>query len=209
MVGIVGAAVLMMVWQPRVARTAIVAAVAMLLVAPAIYSATVWQVPVNGTFPVAGPYIEDDVESLGIPLDQVPIYRQLLVYVRAHQPASRWDVLTQGATTAAPLTLLGGRVGALGGYGTIDPVLEPPALAQLVARGEIRYVALGGGYATRGGNASSTVVAAACTPVAPAKWRSPQNIGSPGHPSIVYPHGGWNLQLYDCAGRSREIVAAH
>ena len=53
MVGIVGAAVLMMAWQPRVARTAILAAVAMLLVAPAVYSATVWQVPVNGTFPAS------------------------------------------------------------------------------------------------------------------------------------------------------------
>jgi 4-amino-4-deoxy-L-arabinose transferase-like glycosyltransferase len=208
MIGIVGAAVLMMAWQPPVARTAIVVAVAMLLVAPAVYSATVWQVPVNGTFPAAGPYIEDDIESLGIPLDQVPIYSQLLVYVRAHHPSSRWDVLTQGATTAAPLTLLGGRVAALGGYGTIDPVLEPPALAQLVARGAIRYVALGGGYATRGGNAASTAVAAACTPVPPSSWRSPQNIGSVEHPLLVYPHGGWNLQLYDCAGRSSELAGA-
>jgi len=205
-IGVVGAAVVMMAWQPHVARTSIVAAVAMLLVAPAVYSATVWQVPVNGTFPAAGPYIEDDIEALGIPLDQVPIYRQLIVYVRAHHPSSRWDLLTQGATTAAPLTLLGGRVGALGGYGTIDPVLEPPALAQLVARGEVRYVALGGGYATRGGNAASTDIAAACTPVAPARWRSPQNIGLPGHPLYVYPHGGWNLQLYDCAGRSNELA---
>ena len=209
MIGVVGAAVVMMVWHPRVARVAIVAGLAMALVAPAVFSATVWQVPVNGTFPAAGPYIEDDIEGLGIPLDQVPIYRQLLAYVRSHKPASRWDVLTQGATTAAPLTLLGGRVAALGGYGTIDPVLEPPALAALVTRGEIRYVALGGGYATRGGNAASTSVAAACTPVAPARWRSPQDIGSPGHPLLVYPHGGWNLQLYDCAGRTSEIEAVH
>ena len=83
------------------------------------------------------------------------------------------------------------------------------ALARLVALGQVRYVALGGGYATRGGNAASTAVAAACTPVAPARWRSPQNIGSPGHPLYVYPHGGWNLQLYDCAGRTSELAAAH
>jgi 4-amino-4-deoxy-L-arabinose transferase-like glycosyltransferase len=209
MIGVVGAAVLMMAWQPRVARSAIVAAVAMLLVAPAIFSATVWQVPVNGTFPAAGPYIEDDTEALGVPLDQVPIYRELLAYVRAHQSGTRWDLLTQGATTAAPLTLLGGRVGALGGYGTIDPVLEPVALARLVTTGEIRYIALGGGYATRGGNAASTAVAAACTPVAPSRWRSPQNIGVPGDPLYVYPHGGWNLELYDCAGRTSELAAVH
>lgn len=210
MIGVVGAAVVMMLWHPRVGRAAILAGLAILLVAPAVFSATVWQVPVNGTFPAAGPYIEDDTEGLGIPLDQVPIYRELLVYVHEHQPTSRWDLLTQGATTAAPLTLLGGRVAALGGYGTIDPVLEPPALARLVALGQVRYVALGGGYATRGGNAASTAVAAACTPVPPARWRSPQNIGlSPGHPLFVYPHGGWNLQLYDCAGRTSELAAAH
>ena len=209
MIGVVGAALMMMVWQPRVSRPAIVAAVAILMVAPAVFSATVWEVPVNGTFPAAGPYIEDDTEGLGIPLDQVPIYSELIAYVRSHQPGTRWDLLTQGATTAAPLTLLGGKVAALGGYGTIDPVLEPPQLAALVADGEVRYVALGGGYATRGGNAASTAVAAACTPVAPSRWRSPQNIGVPGHPLYVYPHGGWNLQLYDCAGRTSELAASH
>ena len=209
MIGVIGAAIVMMLWQPRVARAAVATGVAMLLVAPAIFSATVWQVPVNGTFPAAGPYIEDDTESLGIPLDQVPIYQQLLAYVHTHQATKRWDLLTQGATTAAPLTLLGGRVAALGGYGTIDPVLEPPALADLVSRGEVRYVALGGGYATRGGNAASTAVKNACTPVPPGDWRSPQNIGSVSQPLYVYPHGGWNLQLFDCAGRTSELAASH
>jgi len=66
LVGVVGGAVVMMLWHPRVARAAIVVGLAMLLVVPAIYSATTWQVPVNGTFPTAGPYIEDDTEALGI-----------------------------------------------------------------------------------------------------------------------------------------------
>jgi len=208
LVGVIGAAIVMMIWEPHVTRVAIVAGLAVLLVAPALYSASTWEVPVNGTFPAAGPYIEDDVESLGIPLDQVPIYGQLLRFLHTHGPPRRWDLFTQGATTAAPLTLLGGRVAALGGYGTIDPVLEPAALAALVARGEVRYIALGGGYATRGGNAASTAVAAACLPVPPALWRSPQNIGTPAHPLYVYPHGGWNLQLYDCAGRSAQLAAS-
>jgi 4-amino-4-deoxy-L-arabinose transferase-like glycosyltransferase len=209
LVGIVGGAVVMMLWHPRVARAAIVVGLGMLLVVPAIYSATTWQVPVNGTFPTAGPYIEDDTEALSIPTDQIPIYRQLLLYVRAHQPPSRWDVLTQGATTAAPLTLLGGRVAALGGYGTIDPVLTPSELAELVRRGELRFVALGGGYARNGGNAASTAVAHACTEIPAPSWRSPQNIGTPGHPDYVYARGGWNLILYDCAGRTAQLAAEH
>ena len=208
LVAVVGAAVIMMLWQPPVAATAIVVGLGALLVVPAVYSATVWQVPVNGTFPAAGPYIEDDTEGLGIPPDFVPVYNQLIRYVRAHQPPSRWDLFTQGATTAAPLTLLGGRVAALGGYGTFDPVLEPPALAALVSAGEVRYVALGGAYSSRGGNAASTAVAHTCRPVAPSRWRSPQNVGTPGHPLYVYPRGGWNLLLYDCSGRTAELAAA-
>jgi 4-amino-4-deoxy-L-arabinose transferase-like glycosyltransferase len=207
LIGIVGAGVVMMLWQPRAAAAAIAAGLGALLVVPAIYSATVWQVPVNGTFPVAGPYIQDDTESLGIPLDVVPVYQGLLRYVKAHQTPRRWDLLTQGSTTAAPLTLLGGRVAALGGYGTTDPVLEPRGLAALVSRGEVRFVALGGGYASRGGNAASTAVAHACRKVAPSRWRKPQNVGTAGHPIYTYPRGGWNLALYDCAGRTSEIAA--
>jgi 4-amino-4-deoxy-L-arabinose transferase-like glycosyltransferase len=209
LVGVVGAAVVMMLWQPRVARAAIAAGLGTLMIVPAVYSATVWQVPVNGTFPAAGPYVEDDTENLGIPNDDVPFYRQLLDYVRTHQPPSRWDLLTQGATTAAPLTLLGGRVAALGGYGTIDPVLEPKALAALVELHEVRFVALGGGYAMRGGNAASTAVAHACTEIAPSRWRAPQNLGTAADPDYVYLRGGWNLILYDCAGRTAQLAASH
>jgi 4-amino-4-deoxy-L-arabinose transferase-like glycosyltransferase len=207
LIGVVGAAVVMMFWHPRVTRAAIAAGLATLLVVPAIYSATVWQVPVNGTFPVAGPYIADDTENLGIPTDLVPNYRTLLLYVHAHESHTRWDLLTQGSTTAAPLTLLGGRAAALGGYGTTDPVLEPRQLAALVTAGELRFVALGGGYATRGGNAASTAVARACREVVPRKWRAPQNLGTPGHPHYAYVRGGWDLTLYDCAGRAAQIAA--
>jgi 4-amino-4-deoxy-L-arabinose transferase-like glycosyltransferase len=207
LVGVVGVAIVAMLWQPRVAPAAIAVGLAMLLVVPAIYSATVWQVPVNGTFPTAGPYIEDDTEALSIPTDQIPIFRQLLTYVRARDPGSRWDVLTQGATTAAPLTLLGGRVAALGGYGTIDPVLTPAQLAALVERGEVRFVALGGGYASNGGNAASTAVSRACREIPAPRWRSPQNIDPTGPPVYAYERGGWNLNLFDCTDRTAQLAA--
>ena len=178
------------------------------LLVPAIYSATVWQVPVDGTFPVAGPYIQDNVDSYGIPPDDVQSYRTLLAYVRPREPGARWDVLTQGSNTAAALILVGGRAAALGGYGTIDPVLSPAALAARISRGQARYVALGGGYASRGGNAASAAVAAACREVPFPAWRSPHNYGTSAHPDYRYPHGGWNLVLYDCAGREHALAAA-
>jgi hypothetical protein len=77
-----------------------------------------------------------------------------------------------------------------------------------VARGETRFVALGGGYASRGGNAASAAVANVCREVAPQHWRSPHNFGTAAHPRYAYPQGGWNLVLYDCAGRTRELAAA-
>jgi hypothetical protein len=198
-----------MLWRPRLRGAAIAAGLAVLLLVPAIYSATAWQVPVNGTFPVAGPYIADDTESLGIPADAVPGYLSLLRYVRAHQTPRRWDLFTQGSTTAAALTLLGGRVAAIGGYGTTDPVVEPAALASLVHRHEVRFVALGGGYATRGGNAASTAVAHSCRRIPASRWRRPQNTGTVAHPVYAYITGGWFLTLYDCAGDSPALALAH
>ena len=207
---VVGAAIVTMVWRPRLTIAALAVALSATLVFPAIYSATVWQVPVDGAFPVAGPYIADNLAtaSYGIPPDDVESYRTLLHYVRPREPGSRWDVLTQGSNTAAALTLIGGRAAALGGYGTTDPVLTPAALARIVAHGETRFVALGGGYASRGGNAASAAVAAVCRQIAPQHWRSPHNFGTAAHPRYAYPHGGWNLVLYDCAGRTRELAAA-
>jgi 4-amino-4-deoxy-L-arabinose transferase-like glycosyltransferase len=201
-------AVLVMVIFPRRAGYAIAAGVAASLVIPAIYSATVWQVPVNGTFPVAGPYIQDYQDALGIPPDDVASYRTLLAYARSRAPDSRWEVLTEGSQTAAVFILIGGRASALGGYGTLDPELTPKQLASLVEQGRARYVALGGGYASRGGNAASTAVAQACSVVPAPHWRSPFNFGTPQLPIYVYPRGGWNLRLYDCAGRAAQLAAA-
>src|SRR5262249_21770200 len=128
-----------MALSPRRAGYAMAIGVAVALVIPAIYSATVWQVPVNGTFPVARPYIQDDQNVYGIPPDDVESYRTMLAYARPREPGSTWEVLTQGSNTAAVFILLGGRAAAMGGYGTIDPALTPASLASLVARGRTRY----------------------------------------------------------------------
>jgi 4-amino-4-deoxy-L-arabinose transferase-like glycosyltransferase len=206
---VIALAIVVMLWRPRLRGAAIAAGLAALLLVPAIYSATVWEVPVNGTFPVAGPYIANDTESLGIPGDAIPGYVSLLRYVRAHQSPRRWDLFTQGSTTAAALILLGGRAAAIGGYGTTDPVVVPAELASFVHHHEVRFVALGGGYATRGGNAASTAVAHTCRRIPASRWRKPVNIGTPAHPVYAYIDGGWFLTLYDCAGDSPALAAAH
>ena len=117
-------------------------------------------------------------------------------------------MLTEGSNTAAVFTLLGGSAAAMGGYGTTDPALTPVKLAALIERGETRFVALGGGYASRGGNSASAAVAKVCRRLPPSRWRAKHNFGTAAQPDYAYPHGGWNLVLYDCAGRTRRLAAA-
>ena len=77
----------------------------------------------------------------------------------------------------------------------VDPALDGPGLARLVAGGQARYVLLGGEYSLRGGNLATHAVLRACTELAPPVWHSP----------VPYPFG---LALFDCAGHERALAAA-
>jgi hypothetical protein len=90
-------AIVIMAWRPAVA-----AALCVALAVPAVYSATVWEVPVNGPFPVAGPYIYDNRETLGIPLDEVAS-REIAQRGPGGEQAARWVSLADRivADTAA------------------------------------------------------------------------------------------------------------
>ncbi len=93
------------------------------------------------------------------------------------------------------MILFGLDAGALGGYSGTDPALDGPGLARLVARGEARYVLLGGEYSLRGGNRATKAVLRACTELAPSAWNSP----------VGYPFG---LVLFDCAGHAAALAAS-
>ncbi|MCW3019336.1 MAG: glycosyltransferase family 39 protein [Solirubrobacterales bacterium] len=166
-----------------------------LLVAPTVFAASTWQVPVEGTFPAAGPH---EAAALG-PLDTTPadlgLDRSLIRYLARQWTGTRWAVLTDAAPTAAPLILLGAHAGALGGYGGTDPALDGPTLARLVARHEARYVLLGGEYASRGGNLATKAVLRACKIVPAPIWHGPA-------PATIE-----TLVLFDCAGRERMLSA--
>jgi 4-amino-4-deoxy-L-arabinose transferase-like glycosyltransferase len=180
---------------PRLATPALALTLGVLLIAPLAYARTTWLAPVEGTFPVAGPrqdagYGGFDVNPVTVTLD-----RGLIAYLQAHGATRRWGVLTQASDTAAPMILLGFDAGALGGYSATDPALDGPGLARLVAKGEARYVVLGGAYTTRGGNPASAAVALACAPVPDRAWGQTQ-------------HSRTALVLYDCAGRERALAGA-
>ncbi len=178
----------------RWTRQAMALTLGLLLLAPAAYAATTWRFAVEGTFPAAGPRAAGAVGPLGLKPHDLFVTRALLDYVDAHHPGRRWNVLTEASNTSAPMILLGQDAGAMGGYSGNDPAMNGPGLARLVARGEARYVVLGGAYSERGGNAASNAVIESCRVIPAHAWQPP-----PINPNA--------LLLYDCAGREHALRA--
>jgi len=175
-------------------RQAMALTLGLLLLAPAAYATTTWHFAVEGTFPAAGPHAAGAVGPLGASPTNMRVIRALLDYVDTHHPSTRWNVLTEASNTAAPMILLGHDAGAMGGYSGNDPALNGPSLARLVARGQARYVVLGGAYSERGGNAASNAVIEACRVIPALAWQ-PRPVN---HNALL---------LYDCARRERALRA--
>jgi len=188
-------ATLVAVLVKRFARIGLAAVVALLLVAPTAYAATTWREPVEGTFPAAGPNVVPGNGGAELSRAQLATDDALDDYVLSHHPGTRYQLLTEASLTADSPILLGVRAAALGGYGGVDPALDGPGLAKLVASGEARYVLLGGGYSYRGGNKASTAAAIACPQVPLQVWRG------------AGAHNSRGLYLVDCGGRAAEPAA--
>ncbi len=211
--GAVVGGVALVVW-PRRSVAIVAALLGVLLLAPAAYSTTVWDGPVNGTFPAAGGSGAGP-GGPGGPGGRVPgggrtggagsSQAALARYVRSHDPGSRWDVLVQSAMQAAPLILDEHiRAASLGGFNGDDRVLDAAGLARLVARGEVRYVQSGASFPGRGGNGASTAVRSACREVPAAEWGGSASAAGSGGGG---PFGGGGT-LYDCRGAAAKLAAA-
>jgi 4-amino-4-deoxy-L-arabinose transferase-like glycosyltransferase len=170
-------------------------ALALLLVVPTAYASTTWLAPVESTFPAAGPKQTAGQGGYGLNARDLAITESVKSYVEAHGPGRRFALLTVAADTAAPYILQGMKAGAVAGYSGVDPILDGPGLARMVARREARYVLLGGEYSTRGGNRATKAVLAACRELSPGEWSSP----------VPYPFG---LVLFDCAGHERALASS-
>jgi 4-amino-4-deoxy-L-arabinose transferase-like glycosyltransferase len=194
--------------RPRWSTLAVTAGLTAMLLVPLAYSATVWQVPVDGTFPAAGPYTDSGLGGVGATTDDLHIYAKLIGFLDSHHATARWQVLTQAAVSAAPLILLGENAGSIGGYSTRIPVVTPRQLAVLVRRREARYVLLGGAYSSRGGNAASHAVALKCRFVPPHLWRPIAVVGTGKDRREFYPIGGLSYTLFDCAGHASALAAS-
>jgi 4-amino-4-deoxy-L-arabinose transferase-like glycosyltransferase len=193
--GFAGFALTMVLKQPRLGALAGGLVFALLLIVPGEYARTTWLAPVEGTFPAAGPKQTAGHGGVGINGKDLAIVHAVMSYVQAHEPTPRFELLTVAAETAAPYMLLGMKAGAIGGYSGIDPALDGPGLAKLVAKRQARWVLIGGEYSSRGGNGASKAVLKACRELVPAEWGSP----------IPYPLG---LVLFDCAGQEKALAEA-
>jgi 4-amino-4-deoxy-L-arabinose transferase-like glycosyltransferase len=180
--------------RTRFSTASLGAVLAVLLVAPGAYAGTTWRQPVEGTFPAAGPRVVSGNGGAELSQAQLATAESLMRYLLSHGGTGRIQLLTQASLTADSPILLGLRAAALGGYGGVDPALDGPGLARLVASRQARYLLLGGSYAYLGGNAASSAAARVCPQVPLSAWGG------------VLAHDTEGVYLLDCGGRARELA---
>ena len=159
--------------------------------APLVYSFTVWDAPVAGTFPTAGPYNYVGHGGVGLTPAELAVDQSLIRYLDSHGVTQPYALLTQSSDQADPLILLGLRATAVGGYNTTDPAMSGPQLATLVSEHRARYVLIAGPYASRGGNGASTAARLVCPEVVGSIWAAGTR--------------GASEYLVDCAGRANDL----
>jgi hypothetical protein len=179
----------------RRAGWAVAVAVAALLVAPLAYSFSVWDAPVAGTFPTAGPYNYVGHGGVGLTPAELSVDQSLIRYLQSHGDTQPYALLTQSSDQADPLILLGLRATAVGGYNTTDPAMSGTQLADLVSAHRARYVLIAGPYASRGGNGASTAARLVCPEVVGSIWAAGTR--------------GASEYLVDCAGQARNLRAPY
>lgn len=109
---------------------------------------------------------------------------KLNAFLLAHRGAARFIVAAPTTGLVAPVIVRTGQPAmAFGGFFGREPILPIDAFAEMVKRGEVRYVLLGGGRARQ--NGFTRWVLANGKPVSDSQWRS-------------LPFDGWRpIQLYD------------
>jgi len=87
----------------------------------------------------------------------------LVTYLEAHQGSAKYLVAASGSMTTAPIIIQTGKaVVTIGGFNGQDPAPTVSQLEQMVAKGELKYVLLGGGgggFGGPGGDSSSALQA--------------------------------------------------
>jgi hypothetical protein len=141
-----------------VRSAALAGAMAVLLIAPAVWSYDTVGHPANGTFPVGGPATRP-AQSSGGPRPGAAARRhrdrrrrahsamrrieRALVYVHRHGGRTL-AVSRQGGATAEIMILTGARLAGIGGFSGRESHMSLAWFASAVERGQIRWVFVGG-----------------------------------------------------------------
>jgi 4-amino-4-deoxy-L-arabinose transferase-like glycosyltransferase len=181
------------------------AGVALVLVAPTVWSWAGDRYAPAGTFPDARPATSSTLGGVsgqggfaafggtGGGLDEA-----MLAWLRNEQEEERWIVAVGSVQQASAAIIAGDSVMPMGGFTGSDPAMTTDRLTTLVRDGDLRFV-LTGGFGLGGGGAL-TAVTNACTEVPPTTW------GADGEQPAGGTGGG--STLYDCQDKADAIAQA-
>jgi 4-amino-4-deoxy-L-arabinose transferase-like glycosyltransferase len=191
------------------------AAMAAILLAPAMWTQGSVQAGVSGPLPFAAPQPVDlsvltgngitPNGGLQFPSTSVPA---LIRYLRAHRGNERWMVAVQSAAPAEELIIPSGEpVMAVGGFVGSDPILTEQQLRQLVRDGGVRYffmtVTAGGGIPGLFGNTAAVGwIPRLCTTIPVDVWQRGAGVNTAAPGTRAFPGGptASTFTLYDCKG---------
>jgi 4-amino-4-deoxy-L-arabinose transferase-like glycosyltransferase len=197
--GVVAVVLLVAVLLPggvggRVLAIALVAGLVVALLAPALWSFWAVRHHEDAAYAAAGPPLSGRARSgTGTGLGALPsgtmagLPAAELAWLRSQQQHERWMVAVPSDLIAADAIIAGDSVLPIGGFYGTDPAMTQSRLADLVSRGELRFVDTGG-FTLGDPNQIKQLVAQVCAKVPPTTWQST----APG-------------TLYDCAGRQDAI----
>ncbi|MFA5221298.1 MAG: glycosyltransferase family 39 protein [Methanoregula sp.] len=158
-------------------RVALIA-VALLFIAPVVWSSTPFAYGNNGILPFAGPQLERGVGGMG-PGNSIPGTTSgtlnLATYLLSHTTNETWIVAVASANNEGANLIIetGKPVMALGGFSGIDQILSVDSVKELIQNGRVRYFltsASGGGSIGSGNSEILTWVSSHCAVVPSSEW---------------------------------------
>jgi len=142
----------------RLKKNLLITAVVGLLITPTVWSGVTMFYPVNGSMPSAGLEITSSkTEGVGMGMETND-NAKLIRFLETHNTTEKYSLTVSNSMgTASDIIIKTGKsVMALGGFLGSDKILTLNQFKSLVAKGEIRYVMVGGGMGGAMGGSSSS-----------------------------------------------------
>ena len=177
-----------------------IAASLIALVAPGVWAVAGTTHPQNATFPDARPTVAGVVPfgatgagRGGPSFGPTGLDRAMLNWLRTQHTTEKWVVAVQSSMQASAALIAGDSVMPIGGFSGGDASLSVERLADLIKKGDLRFLMTGGGFGgpprADGANIMGAVETA-CVPVSATTWG-----------------GSGSSSLFDCAGQADKFRA--